>query len=314
MKTFPELFRAFYLEPLGLEENAMLTAHYYLWPRLTGKVNVPAMLAEDPQPDRPPPASNRMSGTMAHLRRTIAGPEVNWSGDGPFIKDERYFWSVDGRADTAVIPLYGMISKGAGPFAESCLGAVNPDRIAHALGQALQAKAVTNVIFDVGSPGGRTAFIPELAAMIREATETSGKTLYAFTDEMMASAAVWLASQVDEVVVTPSARVGSIGTYLAWLNPKVAMDKEGYKLELFKAGTHKALGLPGTDLTEEDAKYLQGTVDKINGEFVAAVKNARPMATEEALRDAKVYDGWDAVKHGLADHVAASWDDFISAL
>jgi ClpP class serine protease len=53
-------------------------------------------------------------------------------------------------------------------------------------------------------------------------------------------------------------------------------------------------------------------VDKINAQFVAAVSAARPKVSEEALRDAKMYDGPDAVRQGLADGIANSWEDFIS--
>lgn len=316
MKSYPEIFRAFYFEPLALEEGAMLNAHYYLWPRMTGKVHDPVFESEAAQRDQAAPASNRYGGAFAHMRRQMAAPEMQSNGPfaAPTILDSRYYWSADGRADVAVIPLNGMISKGAGPFAESCMGAVNPDRIAYALDQAMAAKEVKKIVLDVGSPGGRVTFMPELAAKLRAAAQTRGKTLYAFSDTMIASAAEWLSSQANEVIVTPSAAVGSIGTYLAFLNPKVAMQTAGYNLELFSRGTHKAIGLPGRDLSQADREYLQAGVDKINAQFVAAVKSARPRASEEALRDAKMYDGADAIKQGLADGIVSGWDEFLALI
>jgi protease-4 len=316
MKSYPEISRAFYFEPLALEEGAMLNIHMYLWPRITGKIHDPVFESEAAQKDQAAPSSNRMPGGMAHMRRQMAMPEMQSNGpfSAPTILDSRYYWSADGRADVAVIPMYGVLAKGAGSFSEMCMGAVNPDRVAHALAQALAAKEVKTIVLDVGSPGGRVSFIPELAAQIKAAAQTRGKTLYAFSDQTIASAATWLASQCNECIITPSASVGSIGTYLAFLNPKVAMQMQGYSLELFSKGTHKALGLPGRDLTQADREYLQSTVDKVNAQFVGAVKASRPKASEEALRDAKMYDGPDAVKQGLADGIAASWDEFLSLI
>jgi ClpP class serine protease len=315
MTSYPQITRAFYFEPLALEESQMLAIHMFLWPRITGQLKDFNPDIQQAQKDGAP-ATNRMGGSLAHMRRQMAGPEMQSNGpfSAPTLIDERYYWSADGHPDTAVIPLNGMISKGAGLFAEMCMGVTNPDRISHALGQALAAKDVKNIVFDMGTPGGRTTYIPELSAQIKAAKDTRGKTLYAFTDTMIASAGMWLAGQCDEIICTGSSGLGSIGTYMAFLNPKVAMQTQGYSLELFSKGTHKALGLPGKDLTQADREYLQGIVDKLNAQFVSAMQSGRPKASEEALRDAKMYDGPDAIKHGLADGLVSTWDEFLSLL
>lgn len=313
--NFAHLARTFYFEPLALEESAMMAAHMYLWPRISGKVQDSAPMVQAAE-GKESPQHNRMAGAMAHMRKTMAMPAMrsNGWGEPPTILDSNYYWTVDGKPGVAVIPLNGMISKGAGPFAESCMGAVNPDRISHAMNQAIAAKDISKIVLDIGSPGGRSMAIPELSALVKQATQTRGKTVYAFTDTTIASAATWIASQVDEIILTSSAQVGSIGTYLAFLNPKIAMQTQGYTLELFSKGTHKALGMPGRDLSQADREYLQGIVDKANAEFVSSVSAGRPKVTEEALRDAKMYEGADAIKQGLADGIVANWEEFISLI
>ena len=313
--NFPQIARAFYMEPLALEEGAMLAAHMFLWPRVTGAVQDSASFIEAAA-EKSSPQHNKWDGSLAHMRKQIAAPAMQsngWSAP-PTILDPNYYWQIDGKPGVAVIPMNGMLSKGVGPFAESCMGAVNPDRINHALQQAIAAKDIKTIVMDVGSPGGRTTAIAETAALVKLATETRGKTVYAFTDTLIASAAEWICSQADEVIMTSSSQIGSIGTYLAFLNPKVAMQTKGYNLELFSQGTHKAIGMPGRDLSQKDREYLQAGVDKINGQFVAAVKAGRPKATEEALRDAKMYDAADAIKQGLADGLVSSWDEFVSLI
>lgn len=313
--NFPQIARAFYMEPLALEEGAMFAAHMYLWPRITGAVqdSTPFMEAAA---EKGSPQHNKYDGTLAHMRKQIAAPAVrsNGWGEPPTILDPNYYWQIDGKPGVAVIPMNGMLSKGAGPFAESCMGAVNPDRINHALQQAIASKDIKTIVMDAGSPGGRTTAIAETADLVKQATQTRGKTVYAFTDTLIASAAEWICSQADEVIMTSSAQIGSIGTYLAFLNPKVAMQTQGYNLELFSQGTHKAIGMPGRDLSQADRQYLQAGVDKVNAQFVAAVKAGRPKASEEALRDAKMYDAADAIKQGLADALVSSWDEFISLI
>lgn len=315
MKSYPEIFHAFYMEPLALEESHMLAVHSYLWPRITGKAPLEP-LEPTAATKEGPPAGIKMSGGNAHMRKSMAAPEMQSTGpfSPPTVLDDRYYWSAEGKPSVAVIPINGMISKGAGSFAESCMGMVNPDRISHALAQAVAAKDINTIVLDIGSPGGRTTYVPELAAQVSAATKTRGKTVYAFTDTMIASALEWIASQCDECIVTGSSQVGSIGTYLAFLNPKVAMQMQGYSLELFSQGKHKGLGLPGRDLTQEDRSYLQQTVDDINAQFVATVKAGRPKASEEALTSAKVYDGLGAMKNGLADGIVSGWDEFLSLL
>ena len=313
--NFHHVARAFYFGPLALGASAMMACHMYLWPRITGAVqdSMPFMEAAA---EKGSPQHNKYDGTMAHMRKQIAGPAVQSNGPfaPPTILDSTYYWQIDGKPGVAVIPMNGMLSKGAGPFAESCMGAVNPDRINHALQQAIAAKDIKTIALDVGSPGGRTTAIAETADLVRQATQTRGKTVYAFTDTLIASAAEWICSQADEVIMTSSAQIGSIGTYLAFLNPKVAMQTQGYSLELFSQGTHKALGMPGRDLSQADRAYLQGTVDKVNIQFTSAVKAGRPKASEEALRDAKMYDAADAIKQGLADGIVSSWDEFVSLI
>lgn len=311
--NFHHIARAFYFEPLALEESSMMACNMYLWPRITGKVQDSAPFVQ--AAEKPSHNNIMRDGAMAHMRKRMAEPAMQYNGpfSPPTLLDPNYYWTVDGKPNVAVIPINGMLSKGASPFAESCMGVVNPDRIALALNQAM-ANGMKTIALDIGSPGGRTTAIAETAALVKKATEMRGVTVYAFTDTHIASAATWIASQADEIILTGSSQIGSIGTYLAFLNPKVAMQMQGYSLELFSKGTHKAIGLPGRDLTQADREYLQGTVDKLNEQFTDTVKQGRPKVSEEALRDAKMYDAQDAIKHGLADGLVSSWEEFVGLL
>lgn len=315
--NYPRLAHLLYMKPLALEGSTFRTVHDYVWPRIMGTVDGSRDFVEPLAAEGKKSTANSIyrDGTQSHMRQRYAAPAVKYDGWGSVtILDDNYFWSVPDKPSVAVIPINGMLMKGASGFEESCMGAVSTERIQHALGQAMADKSIKQIALDIGSPGGTTRGIPELGAAIKAAADTRGKTVYAFTDSRAASAAEWLASQANEVILTRSASKGSIGTYIAFLNPTQYMRQQGLTMELFAAGKHKALGLPGRDLDQDDRSYLQGTVDKLNAQFVAAVKAGRPKASEEALTSAKMFDGPDAIKHGLADGLVSGWDEFISLI
>jgi len=79
--------------------------------------------------------------------------------------------------------------------------------------QALRDPSVSAIIFDVDSPGGTIDGVPELADEIFAAR--GRKPMVAVANTQMASAAYWIASAADEIVVTPSGSVGSIGVLTA---------------------------------------------------------------------------------------------------
>lgn len=309
--SLPRIARSFYFEPIALEEAAMLSVHQYLWPRVTGQIAAETVISAAGSD-----ANSIKAPWAPHTRRSMLSPSMNNNG----AMDPRYYWSIDGREDIAVLPINGMIVKGATFLQEMCMGAVSTERISYALDQAMQAKEIKNIVLDMNSPGGVTTGIAELGNKVAAAAKMRGKTVYAFTDSMAASAMYWVASQANEIHTTGSAQLGSIGTYLAFLNEKVSMQMKGVSLELFKAGTHKGLGLPGNDLTQSDRSYLQARVDDLNAQFVSAVKAGRRKISADAITHAAMYPGISStagassLDHGLADGLHASWEDFIALI
>lgn len=300
----PLLFQTVFCEPIALEAGHYFTVASFLLPRMTGKASAADLTS-----------ATELSAAVAdkphkwgHVRSGLAMPRAKADGS----VDTRYFNTLEGRADVAVIPWSGIMAKGAGILQEFCMGMVSHDRLAFAIRQAIADPSVTAIIYDIRSPGGTVVGTPELAALVRESSRR--KQTYAFVDDMMASAAVYAGIQVREVYLTPSARIGSIGTIMGILDDSLRMKMEGLNLEVFFAGKHKALGSSGRALTDDDRAYLQSIVDTANKGFVSAVKQARPSVAAEVLTDAKVYTGAQAVQLGLADGLVADWDEFIGLL
>jgi signal peptide peptidase SppA len=155
----------------------------------------------------------------------------------------------------------------------------------------------STVVLWIRSPGGVCMGVPEAAEALRALGET--RRLLAFTDYDCCSAAYWLAAQCQQIHATPTAFVGSIGVYNAFYDFTEFLAKAGVKLELFKAGRLKAMGLPGNPLSDEARQHIQRGVDEAYRQFTAAVLANREIDSEhmqgqylvgKAAKSANLYD------------------------
>jgi ClpP class serine protease len=298
---YPLLYHSVYCEPLCVDRDVFRSIHATLWPRITmgqGMDLGEAQAAEKP-------GKNPYNGRRMTKARPMIDDKTGQVMDG------RFYSTIEGRPEIAVIPVYGILAKNASFIEEACQGVTDINAIAHAVAQAAAAKEVKTLILDLATPGGQVTGIPELGALIRSVTHMRGKTVYAFTDERCCSAGYWIGSQADEFYATPSSTVGSIGTYLAWLDESVKMQLEGVRLEFFGAGKHKGMGLPGRPLNQEDRALLQTKVEEINGWFTSAVSMARRKVSDETMQG-QTFGGAEAVARHLADGIVGGWEEFLS--
>jgi protease-4 len=213
-----------------------------------------------------------------------------------------------------VVPVHGVCARYLSAMETDC-GGLDLNDTEATLREAQADPRVQGIVLHFNSPGGTVTGIPELASLIRTISET--KPVIAFTDAQCCSAAYWLASACDSLVVTPTADVGSIGVYSALVDESAAWAQEGYKLELMKAGKHKAMGIPGLPLAPEDRALIQAEVDSIYAMFTADVvaNRARNGATvAEDTMQGQTFMGGTAVAVGLADRVVGSLTDLLAAL
>jgi protease-4 len=212
-----------------------------------------------------------------------------------------------------VVPVHGVCARYLSAMETDC-GGLDLNDTEKTLREAQADPRVQGIVLHFNSPGGTVTGIPELASLIRTISET--KPVIAFTDAQCCSAAYWLASACDSIVVTPTADVGSIGVYSALVDESAAWAQEGYKLELMKAGKHKAMGIPGLPLAPEDRALIQSEVNSIYAMFTADVvaNRARNGATvAEDTMQGQTFMGGTAVAVGLADRVVGSLTDLLAA-
>ncbi|WP_171022550.1 S49 family peptidase [Variovorax sp. 3P27G3] len=225
-----------------------------------------------------------------------------WSGAD--ITDQSYP-VVDG---VAIIPVQGSLMHKSGYIGTSS-GCMGYDGIQAQIESALSSSRVKGILLDVDSPGGEVAGVRDLARMISGAS----KPVWTHANEMAASAAYWLGSAADRLILSDTAEVGSIGVLMAHADYSGALDQEGIKVTLLYAGAHKVDGNPYEALPEAVRNAFQADIDELRSQFAEAVAGNRSIPTAQVLStEAQLYRGRDAVEIGLADQVM-SFDETLSA-
>jgi len=158
---------------------------------------------------------------------------------------------------------------------------------------------VKAAILNIDSGGGDASGAGELASMIK--AFAAEKPIVAYVNGMGASAAYWLASAADEIVVDATAVLGSIGVRVGLAKRE---DPKGSTTFEFVSSQSPMKG--ADPATKEGAAHLQGIVDAMGQVFVEAVAANRGKSVATVLSDfgkGGMFVGQGAVKAGLADRV-----------
>jgi signal peptide peptidase SppA len=203
----------------------------------------------------------------------------------------------------AVLPLFGTIFPRANMMTEMS-GATSAERFGATFDELVNDPEVGAIVLDVNSPGGQSGGIEELSKQIFDAR--GKKPIVAVANHLMASAAYWIGTSADEVVVTPSSDVGSIGVFQVHQDMSVALEQAGIKVSLIKAGKYKAEANPFQPLTEEAQASIQESVNETYDAFVEAIARNRgvnPANVRNGFGEGRVVTARQAVKQGMADRV-----------
>ena len=196
-----------------------------------------------------------------------------------------------------VVSIEGPILRKPDIFDRVILGATSSGEIGSAIREAAGRDDIKAVMLDIDSPGGTVAGTPELAAAV--ASLNDRKPVYAFSCGQMCSAAYWIASQARAVYATPSAQVGSIGVVQAVIDDSAALAADGIKVEVFSVGKYKAMGAPGTPLTDDQRGLIRSNLEETARDFHAAVL-ARGRSIPPAAMEGQTFSGRQAQRMNLA--------------
>ena len=214
------------------------------------------------------------------------------------------------RENVAVLPIHGMMTKNGN------LSAHGTKDISSAIAFANKDPNINSIVLDIESSGGTVDGTADLAQAVRD----SKKPIVSYVDSIAASAAFWVASQTDEIIVsgTNSPKVGSIGAmYLHTDSSKVLSKKVG-DLKIIRApqSVDKARVNALEPLTEDLEFGIREDLKAITAEFINTVKEgrgARLNTGEENIFTGKMYPGSEAVKMGMVDREGTFQDAVQSA-
>ena len=203
----------------------------------------------------------------------------------------------------AILPLFGTIVPRANMLTDVS-GATSAERFGAQFDMLVADPQVDAIVLDVDSPGGNIQGIEEVSRKIFEARGT--KPIVAVANHTMASAAYWIASSADQVVVTPSGEVGAIGVFTVHEDMSQALEQDGVKMTIIKAGKYKAEGNPYEPLSEETKAFIQARVTESYDNFVNAVARNRGVLTgivKDSFGEGRMVGAMQAVSLGMADRI-----------
>jgi HK97 family phage major capsid protein len=215
---------------------------------------------------------------------------------------------------TAVIPIYGMILPRAADFDMSEVG-TSIESLRKNFSAAMSNPDVKAVVFDVDSPGGSVYHVEEFAQEIYNAAG-GAKKIVSQVNSLAASAAYYLASQADEIVITPSGEAGSIGVRMMHQDISKALEMKGIKVTNVTYGKYKVENNPFEPMSEEGLAFAQQRVNEYGDMFVKAVARGRDVKVsdvKENFGEGRVFGAKEAKQRGMVDRIA-TLDETLSRL
>lgn len=206
--------------------------------------------------------------------------------------------------DIRVIPVQGVIGNRLRVMQDISNPMSSAEWLDGQIKAAIADERIKAIVLDVDSPGGSVYGVPELAETIR--ASRGQKPIIAHVNGMAASAAYWIASACDEIAMTGSSDVGSIGVYTIHDDLSGYMEQAGVDRTLISAGRYKVEGNPFEPLSEDAREEMQRSVDRYHSMFLAAVASGRDVSTDRVASEfgqGRMFGAEEAVRRGMADRI-----------
>ena len=174
-------------------------------------------------------------------------------------------------------------------------GATSVDLLATNLGELENNPAVKAIVLNIDSPGGNVKGINEFAGLVK----ASSKPVFAYVSGTAASAAYWIASAAQEIIIDKTAALGSIGVVATYRKA----DAKDQSIEIVSSNAPDKR--PDVE-TDAGRALIQQMIDDTEAVFIETVMQNRQISREQVtnLRGGIVI-GAKAVNAGLADRLGS---------
>lgn len=207
------------------------------------------------------------------------------------------------------VPIKGLLLNDFGFALDSW--ATGYDYIRAAIERGAGDPDVKEIALMVDSGGGMVTGCQRTAEAIYQARGAAKITAY--VQDHAYSAAYWLASAAEEIVVTETGAVGSIGIITYHFDLSGAYAQRGMVKTYLSVPANKADGREDKPLSDKARKETEAHLAASYDVFVRAIARNRGLG-EQAVRDtdARTYPALTAIDAGLADRIGTH-DDATSA-
>lgn len=215
------------------------------------------------------------------------------------------------RDGVAVVRVSGPIFRYANLMTDHS-GATSLASVSADLQLAADDTRIRAILLEIDSPGGEVTGMAEAAGMIRAIAER--KPVVAYTEGLAASAAYQIAASAQEIVVAPTAMLGSLGVVVGMTDRRDADAKSG--LRRYEIVSSQTPGKRPDVATEGGRAQFQALADRLADEFLADVAASRGMAVADLLAATNgggMLIGVDAVAAGIADRIG-TFEETLSRL
>jgi signal peptide peptidase SppA len=210
---------------------------------------------------------------------------------------------VNVRDGVAILNVGGVIMPKADLFTEIS-GGTTVDTLALRFNEALEAKDVKAIVLHIDSPGGSITGVHEFSNQIYDAR--GKKPIISYISSLGASAAYWIGSAADKIIVDKTARIGSIGVVASWSDNRKAREKAGITDYEIVSNQTPNKRLDAT--TDEGKKVLQDELDGLANIFIENVarnRDTNSIFVQENYGKGGVLLADDAIKVGMVDSLGS---------
>lgn len=171
------------------------------------------------------------------------------------------------RKHTALVRVEGLIASGADASAKNVI---------EALRKAFKDEKTVGVVVEINSPGGSPVQAGEIYDEIQKLRQQYPKMpVHAVASDVCASGGYYIAAAAQKIYANKASLVGSIGVRLDSFGFTEAIAKLGVERRAYTAGRNKDFLDPFKPENPEEVQHLQGMLDAIHQQFIAAVKQGR---------------------------------------
>jgi protease-4 len=168
---------------------------------------------------------------------------------------------------------------------------------------------VRAVVVRINSPGGVVGPTQEVHQALMRVREAR-KPVVASLGAVAASGGYYIAVAADEIFANEGTLTGSIGVIMQMASFGELMKKVGVQYVVVKAGHFKDIGNPSRTMSDEERRVLEGLLEDVHAQFIAAVSEGRRMPPAEVRQfaDGRIFSGVQARSLRMVDTLGSLED------